>query len=410
MEPVSISDMDIAYAVRSLPNWKSAGPDGLHNFWLKWLRSSHVRLASHFQSCLESGSLPSFMTTGLTHLVYKSGSATDPKNYRPITCLPTLYKLLTSILRDKITSHITNNSIISHSQNGCRGGARGTKELLIIDMTINQQVRRNRKDLSTCWIDYKKAYDSVPHTWLLRVMELYKIDTTLCTFMETCMRQWRTVLCYAGCRQSQGDGEYIMIKRGIFQGDSLSPLWFCLALNPLSTMLEGSGLGYRLQRDGKVISHLLYMDDLKLFASSSSILMNLLEITKTFSKCIRMEFGVDKCAIMHVKRGRVVESDRLELSDSTHFTCLSANETYKYLGMSQALGVNELNMKQSLQERFFSRLKKVLNSLLSGGNKKSSYIAYCIPNASSTFIGDEVIYSTKMWWSWFSKCQDPPQS
>ncbi|XP_075985622.1 uncharacterized protein LOC142982823 [Anticarsia gemmatalis] len=379
MPAINIETEDVANAVRSLANWKSPGPDGLHNFWLKWLRSSHARLASLFQSSVESGSLPSFLTNGITHLLYKSGNATDPKNYRPITCLPTLYKLLTSILRGKLNEHITANNIMAISQNGCRNGARGTKELLLIDTAICQQVRRNRRSLSTCWIDYKKAYDSVPHSWLLRVLELYKVDATLCAFLRSCMGQWTTGLRYPGCGRVLGDGELLRIERGIFQGDSLSPLWFCLALNPLSTLLGISGQGYRLRRDGQVISHLFYMDDLKLFASSEPQMVELLKVTEVFSNSIRMEFGVDKCAVMHVKQGRVVTSEGLQLSDHTTLRPLLATDTYKYLGMSQALGIDEVGMKRSLRERFFGRLRKVLNSLLSGGNKVRAFNGWVIP-------------------------------
>ena len=379
MGAITISPQDLARAVRPLPNWKSPGPDGLQNFWIKWFQSSHARLASQFQSALESGSLPQFLTTGITHLLHKSGSTTEPKNYRPITCLPTVYKVLTSILRAKINQHIDNNSIMSASQNGCKNGSRGTKELLLIDIAISQQVRRSRKDLATCWIDYKKAYDSVPHTWLMRVLQLYKIDATLRAFLTSCMGQWRTVLHYPGCRQIQENSEPIRIERGIFQGDSLSPLWFCLALNPLSTLLEGSGLGYRLRRGGQVISHLLYMDDLKLFAPNNFQLMKLLKVTETFSDAIRMEFGVDKCAVMHVKRGEIMESVGIQLSDSIHLRSLSSTETYKYLGMSEALGINASDVKQSLRERFFGRLNKVLNSLLSGGNKVRAFNGWVMP-------------------------------
>ena len=79
-------------------------------------------------------------------------------------------------------------------------------------------------------------------------------------------------------------------------------------MNPLSTLLEDSGLGYRLRRGGQVISHLLYMDDLKLFAPNNLQLMELLKVTETFSSAIKMEYDVDKCAVMHVKQGEIVES------------------------------------------------------------------------------------------------------
>ncbi|RVE43610.1 hypothetical protein evm_011730 [Chilo suppressalis] len=176
MKPISINPEDVSCAVRTSHNWNSPGSDGLHNFWIKWFRSLHKCLAMQFQYALESGSLLIFLTTGTTFLLYKSGSTTDAKNYRPITCLPTLYKLLTSILRAEINKHINANNIISASQNGCTVGSRGTKELLLIDMTICQHIRRSKGALSATWIDYKKAYDSVPHSWLRRILELYKID------------------------------------------------------------------------------------------------------------------------------------------------------------------------------------------------------------------------------------------
>ena len=71
------------------------------------------------------------------------------------------------------------------------------------------------------------------------------------------MQQWVTVLCHLGECDIPATSEPIRIKRDICQGDSLSPLWFCLALNSLSTLLENAG--FRLRRGGKVISPLLCM-------------------------------------------------------------------------------------------------------------------------------------------------------
>lgn len=82
---------------------------------------------------------------------------------------------------------------------------------------------------------------------------------------------------------------------------------------------------------------------------------------------------------MYVKRGEIVESEGLQLSDSIKLTALSATKLYKYLGMSQALYISETAMKQALRERFFSRLKKVLKSLLSGGNKVRAYNGWVMP-------------------------------
>ncbi|CAG5021855.1 unnamed protein product [Parnassius apollo] len=94
MDPVIITPDDVAEAVRRAPNWKSPGLDGLHHYWLKGFMVCHSVLARQFQEALNQKSLPSLFTTGITHLVPKDQGTTDPSKYRPITCLPTIYKTL----------------------------------------------------------------------------------------------------------------------------------------------------------------------------------------------------------------------------------------------------------------------------------------------------------------------------
>ena len=103
----------------------------------------------------------------------------------------------------------------------------------------------------------------------------------------------------------------VQIRRGIFRGDSLSPLLFCMALNPLSTELNRTGCGYRMSTGNgrtakrQLISHLLYMDDLKLCGRNPDQLDGLLHTVHTFSDDIRMTFGLDKCAIADFVNGKL---------------------------------------------------------------------------------------------------------
>ena len=113
------------------------------------------------------------------------------------------------------------------------------------------------------WIDYQKAYDSVPHSWVTEILEIYKIDVVTRGFIAALIPLWRTRI-----RLQHKNGvietEEIFFLQGIFQGDSLSPLIFCLALVPLSSCLQRAGVGYVIRRHR--VSHLLYMDDLKVYA------------------------------------------------------------------------------------------------------------------------------------------------
>ncbi|CAK1594532.1 unnamed protein product [Parnassius mnemosyne] len=173
MDPVLITPEDVARAVRRAPNLKCPGLDGLHHYWLNGFVVCHAVLARQFQEALDQKSLPSLFTTGITHLVPKDHDSTDPSKYRPITCLPTIYKTLTSILSRRIIRHLDLNQLISRAQDGCRGGGRGTKEPILIDADIGKVVKRNRRNFSAAWIDYRKAFDSVPHITKYKFYNLY---------------------------------------------------------------------------------------------------------------------------------------------------------------------------------------------------------------------------------------------
>jgi hypothetical protein len=82
----------------------------------------------------------------------------------------------------------------------------------------------------------------------------------------------------------------IKINRGIFQGDSLSPLLFCTVLIPSTHELNRSKCGYQVYGTERKIHHLLYTDDLKLIGKSEEELRNEIKIVKTFSDDIKMKF------------------------------------------------------------------------------------------------------------------------
>jgi hypothetical protein len=92
----------------------------------------------------------------------------------------------------------------------------------------------------------------------------------------------------------------IKIMRGIFQGDSVSPLLFCIALIPLTHELNRSR--YQVHGSERKISNLLYMDDLKLIREKAEELRDEIRIAKTFSNDIKMEFKLEKCAKILVKK------------------------------------------------------------------------------------------------------------
>ncbi|XP_045477912.1 uncharacterized protein LOC123683059 [Harmonia axyridis] len=160
MEETVITVDDIKAALKTANNWSAPGPDGIHNYWWKYFNSTHRKLAELFQKALiDPTHIPPSCTLGTTHMIPKGTRNEDASNYRPITCLPAIYKILTGILTQRIWKHVSKHNILATQQGVCRRDVKGCKELLIIDSIITKQAKKKLRNLSMAWVDYKKAFD-----------------------------------------------------------------------------------------------------------------------------------------------------------------------------------------------------------------------------------------------------------
>ena len=224
-------------------NWKSPGPDRLPNFWIKQFKSLHKPMAEAYSELRlkDPKQTPDWLVEGTTNLLPKKEETWIPKNYRPIACLPTTFKILTSVIRDRLYCHLEKEAITTPEQRGRKKDWYGYKDQLMINNAIIENCKK-RKNLSTAWIDYKKAFYSVPHSWIFKCLQMYKIHPVLITFIEESMSQWKTSMTLVHKEGVLETGP-IRIKKGIFQGDSLSPLLSTMSLNPLSQELKKTGYG-----------------------------------------------------------------------------------------------------------------------------------------------------------------------
>lgn len=383
MEWPEITSIDVKEAIDRTHNWKAAGPDKVPNFWLKELTTTHKHLAKEYSKLIITQDIPLWLGKGRTILIAKNKEPQDPKNYRPITCLNTIYKNLTSISANRISKHVNQHNLIPLEQKGCCQGSRGCKDQLLISKTIADQCQKEKKSLSTGWIDYKKAYDSVPHPWILKSLKLVGVNNNFITFCQALMRTWRVIIHLNGDKEKITTSE-VKIAKGIYQGDSLSPLLFCIALFPLSRMLNDTGAGYKL-KNGATISHLLYMDDLKLFAKSKIQLRKLIDTTVEFSHDIRMQFGVDKCAVVSVKGGKIDEMNNVQLGEEEYIQTLGENNSYKYLGVDESLGPNHEGTKEKVKKEYYHRLRKILRTQLNAKNKLTAIGSLALPVIQYSF-------------------------
>ena len=139
---------------------------------------------------LDSGFVPSWLTRARTSLLQKDKSKGNlANNYRPITCLPLLWKLLTGVIADPVYAHLDPEKLLPEEQKECRKGSRGANDLLHIDRAVIQAVKCRNKNLAMAWIDYKKAYNMVPHLRIIECLNLFGVAENIKSLLVNSMEK-----------------------------------------------------------------------------------------------------------------------------------------------------------------------------------------------------------------------------
>ena len=199
------------------------------------------------------------------------------------------------------------------------------------------------------------------------------VSSNIRQFLKTAMSSWNTLPTVNGHILGQ-----VNIRRGIFQGDSLSPLLFVAALIPLTIILRKTGFGYQTSKNAAKISHLLCMDDLKLYGKSAPELESLLNTVRIFSNDISKEFGLDKCATLTIQRGSVVQAEGINLTNN-NIRGLNLEKSYKYLRILQTDDIKHVQVKKKAASEYTKRVHKVLKSKLNGRNSIRAINSWAVP-------------------------------
>ena len=171
---------------------------------------------------------------------------------------------------------------------------------------------------------------------ILRSLKIYQIPDQVVQFIEKTMETCRVGLTAGGKFLAK-----VKIQRGIFQRDVLSPLLFVITMMPLSHILKKCTAEYKLSKSQEKINYLMYMDDIKLFAKNEKELQILIQSERIYSQDIKMEFGIEKCALLVMKSGKRHMIEGVEIPNQ---------EKIKTLG--------EMEMKEKIFKKYLRRNKK----------------------------------------------------
>ena len=142
------------------------------------------------------------------------------------------------------------------------------------------------------WIDNKKANDIIPQSWIINFLKIYKIYDKNINFITEAMKN-RKVELTAG-RKALTE---VKILRGIFQRDVFSPLLFVIATH---TLRKCTG-AYKFTKSLEKINHLMWKDDIKLFAKKQNKFGGSCTHIKIYSQNVGMEFGIEKCIMLIIR-------------------------------------------------------------------------------------------------------------
>ena len=142
-----------------------------------------------------------------------------------------------------------------------------------------------------------------------------------------------------------------------------------LSLIPLTLVLRKVKVGYDLGNGNGVINHLLFMDDIKVYGKNQNQVDTLVQTIRVVTTDMRMEFGINKCAMLIMKRGRLTHLEGITLPDNLQIRGMKEDDDgCKYLGVLEMEGIKHLEMKELVRKEYFRRVKKILKSKLNGGN------------------------------------------
>lgn len=375
--------------------FKACGPDNIHAFWWKILPSAKdglFRIISNLRGHTTLD-LPSWIARGRAVSLYKgSGDQNDPGNYRTIVCLNTCYKLITGMIARWIDCDVrTISAALPTNQMALQKGVWATTHAHILDRTIVRDVTstRVRRQLSIAWIDFAKAFDSIPHTYIRWVLECIGVSKDIRDLLFGLMNLWE--ITFSGFVQGRAQvSTPLKVRNGVLQGDTLSPLLFCLSVAPISHHLNTTLRKYTTSTgsmNGLALSlnHLYYVDDLVIYTPEAVDLNRAVEDIELYASDIGCKPNSKKSAIFHLGPSETGDAPEADLSK---LPTIRGRETYKYLGIEKGQFVDHTTMWDKIKDTVMRKTRIIFESQLTFRQKVSAFNSVAIPKAKYLYSNE----------------------
>ena len=282
-------------------------------------------LLTMFNNVIVGGQTPASWKEGDVVLILKRPPQTDINNYRPITLISCLSKLLTKILAKRFSEALQKDDVIGPEQNGFRSSRTCGDNIFILNSIL--EMNKNKKLLThLLFVDLKEAYDRVDRDILLCKLKQLNVSDKFINFLSSYYFLDNISTASSGKRTRK---QYQ--KRGLRQGCNLSSILFIIYMIELSVRMRASGVGLRLE-SGELVNILLFADDIIIISNSPESLAELKAILEQWCKDYKMKISISKTNIITSLEDlicKVTDTDTLEEEIVAHVN------NYKYLGIKQ---------------------------------------------------------------------------
>ena len=244
-------EIEVKALIQQLEQGKSLGPNSIPTSILKLLQNEiSVPLSQIFNLSFSSGTYPEKLRTSKTIPIFKKGSRLTACNYRPISLLSNLNKILEKLMFSRVYKFIEKYNCIYELQFGFREKHSTNHALINITETIRSALDNN-KTVYGIFVDLQKAFDTVNHEILIEKLQHYGIRGKTNDWFKSYLTNRKQFVSINGY-----DSDVRLLRHGVPQGSVLGPLLFILYINDLRFAIKHSNV-YHFADD----TNLLHIND-----------------------------------------------------------------------------------------------------------------------------------------------------
>jgi len=241
------------------------------------------KLADLLNQMFADNQFPAILTHAKTILLYKKGDPLDIGNYRPISLLSTVYKVLTRIITMRLEEAMMNKLPVE--QAGFRKAFSTVDHIMSLNLLF-EKCREWNLPLHVVFIDFKKAFDSIEFEAVWKALEYYSVDNCTIRMIKQLYSAGTSSV-----KVSTSSANF-KVQKGVRQGDSLSPLLFILTLQFALEKINWNQRGYPISN--KRLRYLAYADDIMLCSNTVPELQSMLNDLCLECRKIGLEINVNK--------------------------------------------------------------------------------------------------------------------